>query len=234
MRAIVRDCYGGPEVLKLEHIELPVPGPNEVLVRVRASSLNRADRYILQGTPMPLRFMTGLWRPRKRGVGMDFSGVVEAVGDKVSDSKAGDEVFGQVDNGELWAEFARVPAALVAPKPPSLSHPQAASIPLSGLTALQGLRDAGRVEAGQRVLVNGSTGAVGTFAVQIAKALGAEVTAVCSERNFDLVRSLGASQLFAYDKEDFTGCGQGPVRFSVFEGEPGFQTGSRPSKCIAS
>jgi NADPH:quinone reductase-like Zn-dependent oxidoreductase len=221
MRAIVRDKYGGPEVLHLEDIERPVPRGSEVCLRVRASSLNRADRYVMQGTPMPIRLMTGLFGPRKRGMGMDFSGVVESLGPEAVGIEVGDEVFGQMDNGETWAEYACVSAEFVAPKPGRLSHAQSAAIPLAGLTALQGLRDAARVQAGQRVLINGSTGAVGTFAVQIAKALGANVTAVCSERNVELVRSLGADELIAYEQEDFTQYGRKfDVLFDVVGNRP--------------
>lgn len=209
MKAIVRDAYGSPDVLRLEEIDRPVPGDDEVLLRVRASSLNRADRYMLQGTPMPMRLMLGLLGPKKRGLGMDFAGDVVEVGRGVTDVQPGDAVYGQVDLGETWAEYACVPAAVVAPKPSNLTYEQAGAIPVSAFTALQGLRDKGRIGAGHRVLINGATGAVGTFAVQIARALGAaEVTGVCSERNLELVRSLGADHVIPYEAEDFLACGR--------------------------
>ncbi len=206
MRAIVRDAYGPPDVLRVEEIARPVPRDDEVLLRVRASSLNRGDRYLMQGRPAPIRLMSGLFSPSKRGMGMDFAGDVVEIGSGVSEVRIGQAVYGQLDFGEIWAEYACVPASLVAPKPHNLTYEQAAAIPISGLTALQGLRNQGRVGPGQSVLINGSTGAVGTFAVQIAKALGAEVTAVCSERNVGLVRSLGADHVIPYETEDFTAC----------------------------
>jgi NADPH:quinone reductase-like Zn-dependent oxidoreductase len=221
MKAIVRDAYGPPDVLKLEEIDRPVPSDDEVLLRVRASSLNRADRYLMQGTPMPIRLVSGLFKPKKRGLGLDFAGDVEEVGSRVADVNPGDAVYGQQDMGEVWAEYACVPASLVAPKPSNLTYVQAAAVPLSGFTALQGLRDQGRVEAGQTVLINGSTGAVGTFTVQIAKALGAEVTAVCSERNMEFVRRLGAEHVIPYETEDFLDCGrQFDVLFDVVGNRP--------------
>lgn len=207
MKAIVRDTYGSPDVLRLEEVERPIPKDDEVLLRVRASSLNRADRYLLQGTPRLIRVVSGLFKPKKRGMGMDFSGDVEQVGDQVADVKPGDAVYGQVDFGETWAEYACVPGSLVATKPENMTYEEAAAVPLSGLTALQGLHK-GRVEDGQTVLINGATGAVGTYAVQIARAFGAEVTAVCRECNTELVRSLGADHVIAYDSEDFTQCGR--------------------------
>jgi len=212
MKAIVRDSYGPPSVLRLEEIDRPVPRDGEVLLRVRASSVNRADRYFMEGVPAIVRLACGLSRPGRRGLGQDFAGDVEAVGSNVSDFKPGDAVFGHVDNGEMWAEYACVPASQAAPKPANLAYEEAAALPLAGLTALQGLRNQGRVEAGKRVLINGATGGVGMFAVQIAKALGAEVTGVCSARNADFVRSLGADHVIEYDSEDFTASGR---RFEV-------------------
>ncbi len=216
MKAIVRDTYGSSDVLRLEEIERPVPKNDEVLLRVRASSLNRADRYLLQGTPRLIRVVSGFLKPKKRGMGMDFSGDVEQVGGQVTDVKPGDAVYGQIEFGETWAEYACVPGKLVATKPRNMTYEEAAAVPLSAFTALQGLRDKGRVEDGQAVLINGATGAVGTYAVQIAKAFGAEVAAVCRERNIELVRSLGADHAIPYDTEDFTTCGrQFDVLFDV-------------------
>jgi NADPH:quinone reductase-like Zn-dependent oxidoreductase len=207
MRAAVRDRYGPPElVLRLDDTDPPVPRDDEVLLRMRASSLNRGDRYALEGIPMPFRFVLGLLRPKSRGLGMDFAGEVLEVGSAVDDVSPGDEVFGQVDFGETWAELACVPANLTAPMPRGMTFEQAAAIPVAGFTALQGLRDASQLAAGQSILLNGSTGAVGCFAVQIAKALGAEVTAVCSARNAELVRALGADEVIPYEERSFLDC----------------------------
>lgn len=208
MKAIVRESYGAPDVLKLAEIPRPIPVSGEVLVQVRASSLNRGDRYFMQGEPMIARIATGLRRPKKRGLGMDFAGDVVAVDDGVTEVSVGDAVFGQVDFGEFWAEYACAPASLTAPMPSNLSYEAAATVPVSGLTALQGLRDHGAVQPGQEVLINGATGAVGTFAVQVATALGAKVTAVCGARNIDMVRSLGAAEVIPYETDDFTTCGR--------------------------
>jgi NADPH:quinone reductase-like Zn-dependent oxidoreductase len=209
MKAIVRDAYGRADVLKFEDVARPVPTADEVLVRVRASSLNRADRYVLQGKPMLMRLMTGLFGPKKRGQGMDFAGDVEGVGASVTDVRPGEAVYGQVDLGETWAEYSCVPAALVAPKPANLDYEQAGAVPVSAFTSLQGLRDQGGVGPDTTVLINGATGAVGTFAVQIARALGAgEVWAVCGERNAAMVRSLGADHVIPYEREDYLACGR--------------------------
>jgi len=214
MKAIVRDEYGAPEVLKLEEVNRPVPKDDEVLVRVRASSLNRADLYGIQGFPMLLRLAMGLFKPRVRGVGLDFAGDIVEVGALVDDLQPGEPIYGQASVGQTWAEYVCVPASLTAPKPKTLSYEQAAAVPLSALTALQGLRNQGQVTEGTSALINGATGAVGTFAVQIAKALGArEVTAVCSERNVELVRSLGADHVIPYESEDLLACDR---KFDLF------------------
>lgn len=220
MRAVVRDRYGDDEVLRIEEIEGPTPGPGEVLVGVRASSLNRADRYVLEGVPWPIRFVTGLLRPRRRGVGMDFAGEILAVGPGV-DRRVGERVFGQQEFGRTWAERVAVPAASAAPMPASLSFEQAACLPLAGLTALQGLRDAAKVQPGQSVVVNGATGGVGPFAVQVARALGADVTAVCAARNVAFVRTLGPSRVVAREEEDFaTSVRDADVLFDVAGDRP--------------
>jgi NADPH:quinone reductase-like Zn-dependent oxidoreductase len=197
----VRYCeYGSPDVVKLKDVEKPVPNDNQVLIKVRASSLNAFDAYVIRDTWLS-RLIFGLRKPRDTRLGQDVAGQVEAVGKNVTQFKPGDEVFG-ISRGAL-AEYACTPERALAAKPPDVSFEQAASVPLAGLTALQGLRE-GKIQPGQKVLINGATGGVGTFAVQIAKSLGAEVTAVCSTRNVDLVRSIGADHVIDYTKEDFT------------------------------
>ncbi|MEQ1568879.1 MAG: NAD(P)-dependent alcohol dehydrogenase [Myxococcota bacterium] len=215
MLAVVRDVYGPPEVLRVAEVPRPTPGAGEVLVKVRASSLNRADKYASLGAPAMIRLATGLFRPdaRHRGLGMDFVGDVEALGAEVTGLSVGDRVFGEHTLGQTWAQYACVPERLVARAPDGVGDAELACLPLAGLTALQGLRDFGRLQAGQSVLVHGATGAVGPLAVQMAKALGAgTVVAVCSGRNADLVRSLGADRVIPYDTEDFTALEQ---RFDV-------------------
>ena len=201
MKAIVQDRFGAPEVLELREIDQPEPGDDEVLVRVHAASVNPADWYAMTGTPWVARPQMGLRKPKSR-LGLDLAGVVEAVGGNVTRLEPGDEVFG-AGTGTL-AEYVTVPEDALVLKPAKVSFEQAAAVPVAGLTALQGLRDKGRIQPGQQVLINGASGGVGTFAVQIAKALGAEVTGVCSTRNLDLVASLGADQVIDYTKEDFT------------------------------
>lgn len=223
LKAIARERYGSGDELRWVDVERPAPGDDEVLIRVRASSVNRADRYAMQGTPIvAMRPALGFFRPRRPGLGMDFAGDVAEVGANVTDIEVGDAVYGQQDNGATWAEYACVPAALVAPKPPRLSYEEAGAAPLAGLTALQGLRNEGEVQPGKRVLINGGTGAVGTFAVQIAKALGAdELTVVCGGRNEELVRSLGADHVIAYETNDFLECGRTfDVLFDVVGNRP--------------
>jgi len=201
MNAITHCEYGGPEVLKVEEIEKPVPNDNQVLVKVRANSLNPLDLTI-RG-PLLLRPLFGLRKPKDTRLGVDYSGTVEAVGKNVTNFKPGDEVFGG-KNGAL-AEYVCVLAdRAVVLKPANMTFEQAASVPVAAITALQGLRDKGKIQAGQRVLINGASGGVGTFAVQIAKSFGTEVTGVCSTRNVDLVRSIGADHVIDYTKEDFT------------------------------
>ena len=201
MKAITRDKYGLPDVVRIDEIAKPEPGPDGVLVRVRAASVNRVDWYDVTGRPWIARPITGLRGPKNPPVGGDFAGTVEAVGEDVTDFKPGDDVFG-VANGS-FAEYACVKKA-AAFKPANVSFDDAATVPVAGLTALQALRDHGRLQAGQKVLVNGASGGVGTFAVQVAKALGAEVTAVCSTRNVEQARSLGADHVIDYSREDFT------------------------------
>ncbi len=200
MKAIVYCEYGSPDVLKFEDVAKPVPNDDQVLIKVRAASLNALDVFMIRDTWFG-RLFFGLRKPRDTGLGRDVAGQVEAVGKNVTQFKPGDEVFG-ICRGSLAEYAVTIERALVI-KPPNVSFEQAASLPLAGLTALQGLRE-GKIQPGQKVLVNGATGGVGTFAVQIAKSLGAEVTAVCSTRNVDLVRSIGADHVIDYTKEDFT------------------------------
>jgi NADPH:quinone reductase-like Zn-dependent oxidoreductase len=200
MQAIVRDEYGSPDVLELREIERPDLTDDGVLVRVHAASVNRADWYMLTGLYVG-RPQIGLRKPKSRLLGSDFAGTVEAVGKDVSEFRAGDEVFGA--RSGAFAEYVCARANFVALKPAHLTFEEAAAVPLAALTALQGLRDRGRIQPGQKVLINGASGGVGTFAVQIAKALGAEVTAVCSTRNVELVRSIGADRVVDYSREDF-------------------------------
>src|SRR5919204_1531984 len=204
VKAIVRDRYGPPDVLELREIEKPELTDDGVLVRVRAASVNRADWYMLTGTPYVARAQMGLLKPKQPVLGSDFAGTVEAVGRDVGDLQPGDDVFGG-RSGAL-AEYVCARQG-VAAKPTNVTFEEAAAVPVAALTALQGLRDKGHLQAGDKVLVNGASGGVGTFAVQIAKALGADVTAVCSTRNVELVRSLGADRVIDYTAEDFTRSG---------------------------
>jgi NADPH:quinone reductase-like Zn-dependent oxidoreductase len=203
MKAIVHHRYGAPGVLELREVDPPALTDDGALVRVRAASLNPADWYAVTGTPYVARPVMGLRRPNDAVPGVDFAGTVEAVGAGVTDLQPGDAVFGGASSGAL-AEYVCVRWQTVAPKPANLTFEQAAAVPTAAVTALQGLRDKGRIRPGQKVLVNGASGGVGTFAVQLAKAFGAEVTGVCSTSNVDLVRSLGADQVIDYTREDFT------------------------------
>ena len=207
MKAIVRDKYGPPDGVELQEVEKPEVTDAGLLVRVRAASVNRVDWYDVTGTPWVARPMTGLRGPKSRFTGRDFAGTVEAVGKDVTDLRPGDEVFGGKKGGGSFAEYVGVPAD-VARKPAGLTFEEAAAVPVAALTALQGLRDQGQLQPGQKVLVNGASGGVGTFAVQIAKALGAEVTGVCSTRNVEQARSLGADHVIDYTGEDFTRTGR--------------------------
>jgi NADPH:quinone reductase-like Zn-dependent oxidoreductase len=202
MKAVVYCDYGAPDVLKLETIAKPVPNDEQVLIKVRAASVNPYDWHFMRGEPFIMRLGNGLRKPKNMRIGVDFSGVVEAVGKNVTQFKPGDAVFGG-RNG-AFAEYVVMLEKNLMSKPENLSFEQAGAVQIAGLTALQGLRDAGKLQAGQKVLINGASGGVGTFAVQIAKTLGAHVTGVCSTRNVELVRSLGADQVIDYTKEDFT------------------------------
>ena len=206
MKAIVYCDYGPPEVLKVEEIAKPVPTDNQVLIKVRAASVNPLDWHYMRGTPYIGRIEMGLRKPKVTRLGVDVAGRVEAVGRNVTQFKPGDEVFGSA-RGAL-AEYACASERGVVMKPENLTFEQAASVPVAAVTALQALRDKGKVQPGQRVLINGASGGVGTFAVQIAKALGAHVTGVCSTKNVEMVRSIGADRVIDYTKEDFTKAGQ--------------------------
>src|SRR6266705_1225957 len=206
MKAIVY-CDYGPANLKFEDIEKPIPEDNQLLIKIRAASVNPLDWHFIEGTPYIMRIGVGLRKPKDTRVGVDFAGTVEAVGKNVTQFKPGDDVFG--GRGGAFAEYVcRRAEGAVALKPASITFEQAASVNIAGITALQALRDKGKVQPGQKVLINGASGGVGTFAVQIAKSFGADVTGVCSTRNVDLVRSLGADHVIDYTKEDFAKTGQ--------------------------
>jgi NADPH:quinone reductase-like Zn-dependent oxidoreductase len=209
MKAIVRETYGPPDVLDLEEVPLPTLRDGDVLVRVHAASANAGDWHLLRGTPLPFRLVAGLRRPKFKIIGTDVAGHVEAVGRNVTQFRPGDEVFGELSRCGFgaYAEFAAAPEKALAVKPANLSFEEAATIPTAGCTALQSLRK-GRIQRGQRVLINGASGGVGTFAVQIAKSFGAEVTAVCSTRNVDMMRSIGADHVLDYSRDDFAALGQ--------------------------
>ncbi|MFD7400196.1 NAD(P)-dependent alcohol dehydrogenase [Streptomyces virginiae] len=200
MKAIVQDVYGPPEVLRMEEMERPVPRRREVLVRVRAAGVDQGVWHLMAGLPYAVRAVSGLRTPRSRVRGMDVAGVVEAVGPDVTRFRPGDEVYGNCSGS--FAEYACAKEGSLAPKPAGLSFEQAAAVPVSACTALGAVRDSGQVKAGQRVLVLGASGGVGSFAVQVAKAYGAHVTGVCSTTKTDLVRSLGADEVLDYTRQD--------------------------------
>ena len=205
MKAVVYHAYGSPDVLHGEEIDRPGPGDGEVLIRIRAAAVNPMDCHFMGGTYI-MRPMTGLFKPKPTCPGVDLAGEVEAVGSNVTRFRLGDAVFG-VGRGAL-AEYACARENRLALKPANLTFEQAAAVPVAGLTALQGLRDKGRIQPGQNVLINGAAGGVGSFAVQIAKSFGANVTGVCSTRNTEFVRSIGADRVVDYSREDFTRIGQ--------------------------
>lgn len=202
MQAIVYHCYGSSDVLRLEDIAKPVPASDEVLVKVRAASVNPLDWHYMRGSPYIMRLASGIGAPGDERLGVDFAGTVEAVGSDVTSLRPGDEVFG--GRTGAFAEYLTIrESRAIVKKPPVVSFEQAAAVPIAAVTALQALRDLGKVEARQKVLINGASGGVGTFAVQIAKAMGAEVTGVCSTRNVELVRSLGADHVIDYKQENY-------------------------------
>jgi NADPH:quinone reductase-like Zn-dependent oxidoreductase len=207
MQAITYNCYGPPEVLQLQAIEKPAPAADEVLVKVQAAAVNPLDWHCMRGSPYIMRLSTGFGAPEIQRLGVDFAGTVEAVGENVTRFKPGDAVFG--GRTGAFAEYVTVREdRALALKPANMSFEQAAAVPIAAITALQGLRDKGGLQPGQKVLVNGASGGVGTFSVQIAKALGAEVTGVSSTRNVDMVRALGADHVIDYTQENFTESGQ--------------------------
>jgi NADPH:quinone reductase-like Zn-dependent oxidoreductase len=207
MKAIVQERFGPPHVLQFVDVDPPRPGPDDVVVRVHAAAVNPYDWHMLRGDPYVARLIggVGLTRPKHRVAGADGAGLVTAVGSNVRDLRPGDEVLGWFDGS--FAEYARAAGDRVVPKPANLTFEQAAAVPMAGETALRAIRDVGRVRPGHRVLINGAAGGVGSFAVQIAAALGAEVTGVCSTRNVDLVRSLGATHVIDYRTDDFSDAG---------------------------
>jgi len=207
MKAIMQRCYGPPETLRLEDVEKPTPKDNEILVKVHAASVNPLDWHYVRGRPYIMRAEAGFGTPTVARLGVDFAGTVEAIGRNVKRFKPGDELFGTKRGA--FGEYVSIPddRALVQ-KPANLTFEEAASVPVAAITALQALRDQGKVQAGQKILINGASGGVGTFAVQIAKSMGAEVTAVCSTKNVPMVQSLGADRVIDYKKEDYTQGGQ--------------------------
>jgi NADPH:quinone reductase-like Zn-dependent oxidoreductase len=211
LKAVTYTRYGPPEVLQFGELEKPAPAENQVLVRVRASSVNAQEYRVRAAKPAVMRLMIGgVFRPRDPRLGADLAGTVEAVGSAVTQFRPGDEVFGCRHGA--YAEYVCAREGLLAPKPQNVSFEQAAAVPIAGLTALQGLRDAGQIQPGQKVLIQGASGGVGNFALQIARSFGAEVTAVCSTRNLEVARSSGADHLIDYAREDFT---RGPERYDL-------------------
>lgn len=206
MKAIVYHEYGSPDVLKCEEIEKPTAGDDEVLIRCRAAAVNPLDRHFMRGEPYPVRSMTGLRKPKTGRPGVDLAGQVEAIGRNVTRFQPGDEVFGASKGA--FAEYVCAGENKLVLKPANITFEQAASVPVAALSALQGLRDKGRIQPGQKVLINGAAGGVGTFSVQIAKSFGADVTGVCSSKSADIVRSIGADHVIDYTREDFTKSGQ--------------------------
>ncbi len=207
MQAVVYRCYGSPDILEFADIEKPTPADDEVLVKINAASVNPLDWHYMRGSPYIMRLMSGLGAPTETRLGVDYAGTVEAVGSNVTRFEPGDEVFG--GRTGAFAEYVNARAdRAIALKPANITFEQAASVPIAAITALQALRDKGQIKPGQKVLINGASGGVGTFAVQIAKSFGAEVTGVCSTRNVQMVRSIGADHVFDYTEEDYTRSGQ--------------------------
>ena len=209
MKAIVRETYGPPDVLRLRDVPIPTNGDDGVLVRVHAASANAGDWHLLRGTPLPFRLVAGLIKPKYKIIGNDIAGTVEAVGRNVTQFKPGDEVFGEVSRCGFgaYAEYVMARQTALALKPANLSFEEAASVPTAGCTALQGLRK-GNIQSAQSVLIHGASGGVGTFAVQLAKAWGAEVTGVCSTKNVEMIRSIGADHVLDYTRADISSSGR--------------------------
>jgi NADPH:quinone reductase-like Zn-dependent oxidoreductase len=233
MRAVVRTRYGSPDVLRLAEIERPTPGDREVLVKIQAASVNAYDWHLLTADIFLVRFMGGgLLKPKHTILGADIAGRVEAVGSGATRFRPGDEVFGDIAacGSGGFAEYVAVPESHLALKPAKLTFEEAAAVPMAAITALQGLRDEGHVQPSQRVLIQGASGGVGTFAVQLAKSFGAEVTAVCSSRNLDQARSLGADHVIDYTKEDFTESGR---QYDLILGVNGYHPLSAYKRALA-
>lgn len=206
MKAVVSRCYGGPEVLEYLEVARPQAGPKDVIVKVHSAAANPLDYHYMRGSPYLMRLMAGIGKPEDQRVGVDFAGLVVEIGDEVTKFSVGDAVFG--GRSGAFAEYVSVPEdRAIAAKPDNVSFDQAAAIPIAAITALQALRDHGRVAAGEKILINGASGGVGTYAVQIARALGAQVHGVCSTRNVEMVRQLGADRVFDYKNEDYTESG---------------------------
>ncbi len=221
MKAIVYTRYGPPDVLQIEEVDKPAPRDGEVLIQILAASVNARDWHMLTADVFMARLAAGLLKPKNTRLGVDVAGRIEVVGRDVRHFQVGDEVFGGMagsDSGS-FAEYGCAQESAVASKPTTMTFEEAAAIPIAALTALQGLRDQGQIQPGQRVLINGASGGVGTFAVQIAKSFGAEVTAVCSTRNLDMAHVLGADQVIDYSQEDFTRNGQ---RYDLILGANGY------------
>jgi NADPH:quinone reductase-like Zn-dependent oxidoreductase len=210
MKAIVCTKYGSPDVLKFEEVQKPVPGDDEVLIKVHAAAANAGDWHLMRADPFMIRFMFGLQKPKHEILGTDVAGRIEAIGKYVTQFQVGDEVFGDMSGSGFgaFAEYVCAPENRIALKPANVTFEDAAAVSSAAVTALQALRDKGQIQAGQKVLINGASGGVGMFAVQIAKAFGAEVTAVCSTRNMEMAHSIGADHVIDYKKEDFTQNGQ--------------------------
>lgn len=228
MQAIVQNKYGSPDVLRIKEVDRPAIQNDEVLVRVHAASVNAGDYFSMRGNPWLVRFIVGFPRPKDYILGWDIAGQVEAVGSAVTQFRPGDEVYGAVSHA--FAEYVAAGTDRFAAKPANLTFEQAAAVPTAAITALQGLRDVGKVQPGQKVLINGAAGGVGTFAVQIAKALGAEVTGVCSARNVEMVRSIGADHVIDYTKQDFTRNGH---RYDLILDNVGNRAFSHLRRCLA-
>jgi NADPH:quinone reductase-like Zn-dependent oxidoreductase len=228
MQAITQDTYGSHDVLKLGDVDKPEIGDGEVLVRVHAASVHVGDWILMTGSPFVMRFATGLRKPKNRVPGTDVAGTVEAVGNDVTSLRPGDEVFGWCAGA--FAEYARASEDQFIKKPANLTFDQAAAVGVSASTALQLLRDNGKVQPGQKILVNGASGGVGTFAVQIAKAFGAEVTGVTSTKNIEMVRSIGADHVIDYTREDFT---KGAERYDLILDNVGIQSMARTRRALA-
>jgi NADPH:quinone reductase-like Zn-dependent oxidoreductase len=228
MKAVVQDRYGPPEALRIEEIDKPVVGDGDVLLRVRAAGVNPLDWHYVRGTPYVARMALGMPRPKDRLRGVDVAGRIEAVGKAVTHLHPGDDVFGWCAGA--FAEYASAPEDHFVAKPANTTYEEAAAVPVAAVTALQGLRDVGKLQSGQRVLINGAAGGVGTFAVQIAKSLGADVTGVCSTKNVELVRSLGADHVVDYTRDDFTTT---ETRYDVILDNAGSQSMSAVRRLLA-